>query len=114
MGWRYQYILIGGLSLVMATIRIFFMKMEESPKWFVSQGRFDDAVGALKEMARINKTEITITAGDFEPAIPDEGGDKKASLLSSLHFRGLFANKKQGFSTSGVMLLWACIGVAYV
>lgn len=89
------------------------MKMEESPKWLVSQGRFDDALASLQEVARINKSELTITAEDFQQ-MPD-GTAKKTTdkaLTHVVHLHGLFATKKLRISTVGLILLWMCIGIA--
>ena len=109
MGWRYQFILIGGISLAGALIRIFGMKMEESPTWLVSIGRREDAIAVLKEMARVNEVELDISPEIFEredisnvePQAPAAGG-----------FTGLFASRKLARSMIGLILLWMCIGVA--
>ncbi|KAF5013019.1 hypothetical protein FDECE_966 [Fusarium decemcellulare] len=115
MGWRYQYILVGGIAFILASLRIFCMKMEESPKWLVTQGKFDEAIAALSVMARENKTDLNITASDFHPVAHLEDGATKREQLRSyvVGMKGLFATKMQALSTSGVMVLWACIGVAY-
>ncbi|QLI72257.1 Major facilitator-type transporter hxnZ [Metarhizium brunneum] len=113
MGWRYQYIAIGALSFIMASVRIFLLKMEESPKWLISQGRFDDAMTSLSRMAHVNKRATTITAGDFEPVVHLPARGKKCTLFSSLHVKGLFINKMQSYSTVTIIFLWICIGVAY-
>lgn len=112
MGWRYQYVLIGGLSLIAALIRIFVMRMEESPKWLVAMGRFDDAVVILKKMARVNRTSVDISPQDFQPIIVMTTAEShKASQFALI--RRLFANRKLACSTSGILLLWMCKGIAY-
>ncbi|KAI0170360.1 sugar transporter [Pestalotiopsis sp. NC0098] len=112
MGWRYQYILIGGISLVAALIRIFCLRMEESPKWLVTQGKFSEAVLVLENMARQNKSSVVASVNDFHPMPQgEEGSSQKQSLLTNV--AGLFKGRKQRYSTIGVIILWICIGVAY-
>lgn len=110
MGWRYQYILIGGLTFVLAVIRVFFMKMEESPKWLVTQGRFEDAIDALKEISKTNQRELQITSSDFLRVRSDQAAS--APIGRAVHVRGLFATKTLARSTAGLVVLWMCIGIA--
>ncbi|KAF4465711.1 sugar transporter [Fusarium albosuccineum] len=110
MGWRYQYLLVGGISLIAALIRVFLMRMEESPKWLVSQGKYEKAVYTLHEMAHINGHDLSLSVDEFY--IVGSGETLETSSLAG-RLRGLFATKKQGYSTAGVILLWMCIGVAY-
>lgn len=115
MGWRYQYILIGGLALLAASARIFLMNMEESPKWLVTAGKFEQAVQVLNEIARTNKSSISITASNFY-SVAQEGqpGEAPKQSLRSIftQISGLFGSRKLALSTSGVMGLWVCIGIA--
>lgn len=114
MGWRYQYLLIGGLTFVFALIRVFILKMEESPKWLVTQGRFEDAIKSLAAIAKINKTELTIVAADFMASDDSTAtGTKQPKVDRMYHLRGLFATTKLKISTTGLVLLWMCIGIAY-
>ncbi|KAJ3512678.1 hypothetical protein NM208_g15290 [Fusarium decemcellulare] len=110
MGWRYQYLVVGGISLIAALIRVFLIRMEESPKWLVSQGKHEKAVQTLQEMARTNGHDLALSVDEFYVV-----GSSETLETSSLagRLRGLFATKKQGYSTAGVILLWMCIGVAY-
>ncbi|KAF3051138.1 hypothetical protein E8E11_009334 [Didymella keratinophila] len=103
MGWRYQYILTGGLSFVLAIIRVFFMRMEESSKWLVIQGRFDDAIRTLEEIAASNKKDLTISASDFLQVQPEATGDARPS--HAVHVRGLFASRTLARSTCGLLIM---------
>lgn len=115
MGWRYQYILIGRVTFVLAIIRVFFMKMEESPKWLVSQSEFDKEIVALREISRVNQKELSITSADFEQL--REVTERKVNnkvFAHAVHIRGPFSTTKLAISTSGITVLWMCIGIAYV
>lgn len=115
MGWRYSLILMGGFSLILAIIRIFIMKMEESPKWLVSQGRFEEAIANIQKIGRVNKRTVILTAQDFIEVTP--AGEEKRTTKQKFHawrsqVRLLFANRKMARSTLSVCLLWMCIGIA--
>lgn len=97
---------------MMAIIRV-CLKMEESPKWLVSQGRFSEAIQALSEVARKNKKPLTITETDFmthssTSALP--AAEKGRDLV--VHLKGLFATPKLRNSTLGLIVLWMSIGIA--
>ncbi|OAL43411.1 sugar transporter [Pyrenochaeta sp. DS3sAY3a] len=111
MGWRYQYILIGGLTFVLAFIRVFVMKMEESPKWLVTQGRFEEAIEALRKIAKANKRDLQITSSNFLQLRQDQAA--QSQVRRAVHVRGLFATKTLARSMSGLLVLWMCIGIAY-
>lgn len=111
MGWRYLYITSGLLCLVMAVIRVFLLKIEESPKWFVANGKFEEGSAALNRIARLNKSDFTISANQFQNINGEEG--KKRSFDFS-HVKGLFSTKERARSTGGIFFLWMGIGVASV
>lgn len=110
MGWRYQYILIGGFTFVLAFIRVFIMKMEESPKWLVTQGRFEEAIEALSKIAKANKRDLQITSTNFLHLRSDQAAQPQVGR--AVHVRGLFATKTLARSMSGLLVLWMCIGIA--
>ncbi|KAH7405625.1 sugar transporter [Phaeosphaeria sp. MPI-PUGE-AT-0046c] len=111
MGWRYQYILIGGLTFLMAVIRVFCMKMEESPKWLVTQGRYEDALAVLTEISKANQRDLQIISNDFLQLRYDHRAD--ATVSRAVHVRGLFSTRILARSTFGLIVLWMCIGIAY-
>lgn len=97
----------------MAVIRIVFMKMEESPKWLVTQGQYEKAVESLRKIAKVNKRQLTITADDFQ-SMPEETKHKvnDKAITHVVHVKGLVATKKLTLSLSGLIVLWMCIGIA--
>ncbi|RQM07421.1 hypothetical protein DH86_00003210 [Scytalidium sp. 3C] len=54
MGWRYTMIVLGGLAIAFAMIRIFIFRMPESPRYLLSKGRDAEAVEAVNYVARRN------------------------------------------------------------
>ncbi|KAE8153359.1 major facilitator superfamily domain-containing protein [Aspergillus avenaceus] len=112
MGWRYQYIVIGGLSLIMALVRTLVLPMEESPKWLIAQGRFQEAVVAFRKIAGMNKREIDISVEMFQSLHPPLMTSSKMQRTMA-HIRALFVPKRLALSTTSVIVLWMCMGVAY-
>ncbi|KEF51730.1 uncharacterized protein A1O9_12067 [Exophiala aquamarina CBS 119918] len=121
MGWRYQYITVGGFCLVMALARVFLFRMEESPRWLAAQGRLDSAYEALARVARLNKSSIILQHDRPPPphveistlsrrSLSPQHRDKFAVLH---HVKGLFENPKIARSSVGVFFLWMGIGIAY-
>lgn len=113
-GWRYQYITIGGLCLIMAIFRAFIFKLEESPRWLVSQGRMDAAVAAVAEVARVNKSDHVWSHDSMQTELiavtASHGRPQRHSPI--LHIRGLFANATLTRSSLCVFFLWMGIGIA--
>ncbi|EXJ88754.1 hypothetical protein A1O3_01818 [Capronia epimyces CBS 606.96] len=99
MGWRYQYILTGGFCLVLSLIR----------------GRLDDAVAAVAEVARVNKSSVILDRGALheEPKVESATAVKIKDMPVLQHVRGLFADAKLARSTASIFFLWMGIGIAY-
>ncbi|KAA8916112.1 hypothetical protein TRICI_001763 [Trichomonascus ciferrii] len=124
MGWRYTYIACGGFVLILALLRIFVIRMVESPKYDLSNGNDENVIRTLNKLAHSNKKECPITVEDLKAVgvVQSDSSDKtfaekispkNAAKSLAFHLRGLFATKKLGLSTSMNFLSWACIGLAY-
>jgi len=68
MGWRYLYITLGGLCVIMSLIRGLVIRSRESPKWLVSMGRVDEAIDVLNNISDVNKSDHRVSAANFGPA----------------------------------------------
>jgi MFS family permease len=66
-------------STVVVTISIIFL-IDESPRWLVSQGRYNEAFKILEKIARINKKELNLKQLD-------------ANIISDESFYHIFNNK---------------------
>ncbi|KAI0126944.1 major facilitator superfamily domain-containing protein [Xylariales sp. AK1849] len=122
MGWRYFMVAMGGLTLLMFIIRFVFFHIYESPKYLMGKGRDEEAVKIVHEVARRNKKTTSLTIDDLRACEPEgyvrqaQAGDaikRKMEKLSSKHVRSLFATKKLAWSTGGLMIIWAFIGLGY-
>lgn len=61
MGWRYLYLTIAGLTITVWFIRFFFIKVHESPKYYLAQGKDAEAVSVIDAIAKQNGKENIVT-----------------------------------------------------
>ncbi|KAM0808258.1 putative Major facilitator superfamily transporter [Seiridium cardinale] len=122
MGWRYFLVAMGGMTLIMFLSRFLFFHIYESPKYLMGKGRDEDAVKIVREVARRNGKETPLTVEDLKACEPEgyvhhgQAGDaikRKMQIVSSEHVRPLFATRQLAWSTAGLMLVWAFIGLGY-
>jgi len=132
MGWRYLIFTLGGLTLLLWSIRFFVFRFHESPRYLIGKGRDEEAVEVIHKIARFNgrADQCTLTVEDLWKAVQEVSGEyappgaevidakkKKGLLSSSSHFSGshvkaLFATSKMAWSTSLLILIWGTIGLA--
>ncbi|KAF2148108.1 putative sugar transporter [Myriangium duriaei CBS 260.36] len=108
MAWRYIYIVLGALSLAMSIIRAVVMRMQESPKWLLSRGKFDEAVSAVQAIGKINRAEF-----DF---VLDESlrtGNLQQRESFGKHVSRLFTGPKRLRLMICLALLWLMVGIGY-
>ena len=132
MGWRYLIFTLGGLTLLLWSVRFFVFRFHESPRYLVGKGRDEEAVEVIHKIARFNgkADQCTLTVEDLRKAVQEVSGKyvpsgaeaidpkrKKGLLSSSSHLSGehvkaLFATSKMAWSTSLLILIWGTIGLA--
>ncbi|KAF2838716.1 transporter [Patellaria atrata CBS 101060] len=122
MGWRYFMVAMGGLSLIMFTLRFLCFTIFESPKYFMGRGKDEDAVRVVHEVARRNGKTSNLTLEDltiFDSLGQTQGTDANAVLqrrlekLNLTHIRALFSSKRLAISTSMITVIWAFIGLGF-
>jgi hypothetical protein len=115
MGWRYLVSTFGGLGLLLAFLRIFVLPLHESPRYLLGCGRDEAAVAVVREIARYNGTETSLTVDDLEEAARSAEQKEYAhkwyalsqsSVWVGSHVRELFATKKMAWSTSLLIWIW--------
>ncbi|KAJ8120529.1 hypothetical protein ONZ43_g2783 [Nemania bipapillata] len=121
-GWRYFMITVGGLTLIMFSIRFFAFTIFESPKYLMGKGKDEEAVRIVHEVARRNNTESWLTVEHLKACEPEgyeqrisasDAVKRKLETVNLTHIRALFATRKLGYSTGALMLVWALIGLAF-
>lgn len=110
MGWRYLYIILGVLCLFMTILRSFSLRMSESPKWLVLQGRREEAVASINTISRINKSAYRMSSSQLH----EEQSECRKSMRASFGMiAGLFRGKRQARSMICLILIWLLVGIAY-
>lgn len=122
MGWRYFLICMGGLTLIMFGLRFLCFTIYESPKYLMGQGRDEEAVRIVHEVARRNGKTTTLSIEELKACEPDgyqarttatDVVKRRLEALKFTHVRALFATKKLAWSTGSIMAVWAFIGLGY-
>lgn len=116
MGWRYVMYTAGALVFVMSVARITVIRLKETPKYLLGEGKDADLVAGFQAMAAKYNRPCSITVEMLEQCgqIRSTHSKNKFSVGElAVHFRGLFATKKIGLSTVLIWFSWTLIGLAY-
>lgn len=110
-GWRLVCMVLGILTLVMTGSRYFF-KLQESPKYLIARGRYDEAVQVLQELAAGNGKVLNISSKDFaeSQSANELVRGRNASSLSRIS--SLFG-KELRLTTILIWLIWSFVAVGY-
>lgn len=106
----------GALVFFMSVARITVIRLKETPKFLLGEGREKQLVQGFQDMAqKYGRTcSLTVEMLDACGVIRSAHGKSKLSIEElSIHFRGLFSTKKIGLSTCLIWLSWTLIGLAY-
>jgi MFS family permease len=68
-GWRYTFYTLGSLVFVLSLIRLFLIRLKESPKWLLSQNRDEEVVQIIQEIAQAAGKESPLTLQQLHPMI---------------------------------------------
>jgi MFS family permease len=126
-GWRYVWYTSGCLVFVMSMLRITIIRLHETPKYLVGEGRDEEVVHVLQSIATKYNRPCSLTiekmiACGVTGAVNDPNARRKSMAHAkkrfsfgevAVHLRGLFETKKIGLSTSLIWFSWLLIGLAY-
>jgi hypothetical protein len=121
-GWRYIWYTSGALVFVLSILRITIIRLEETPKFLISEGEDEKAVQVLQNIANKYDRPCSLTLERLQAcgqiAQRQRAGSTWLTRMISpsevfFHLRGLFATRKMGLSTTLVWLSWLLIGLAY-
>ncbi|KAG7924659.1 hypothetical protein KL925_005090 [Ogataea polymorpha] len=122
-GWRYTWYVNSAIVLASGLLRLFWFKLDETPKFLVSVGRDAEAVANLQKLARKYNRKCSLTleqlqeCGDISSeyyAASEDGWDPKKILSIVLHHcKILYQDKINAWSTSLILLSWLFIGISY-
>lgn len=71
-GWRYVQLVLGLLTFLIVIARLVLFKLEESPKYLISRGRYAEAVQVLKRLALVNGKVLKVSEADFLTASKED------------------------------------------
>nr|QFR37178.1 MFS transporter [Cyberlindnera americana] len=122
-GWRYCWYVNSGVCLFAALVRVFVLKMEETPKFLVTCGKDEDAFEVLKNISDKYDRPLTLTVEDLKSCgtinqdyfDPIKDGYSIKALLQAMvvNLKILFQSKIVARSTLLVFLSWGFIGISY-
>lgn len=113
MGWRYVWFGCGGLILVMSIARVTVIRLRETPKYLLGQGKDEEIVTNLQYIAKRYNRRCDLTLQQLTSCGKVTQTRGKGLTESWFHIRGLFLTKKLGFSTCMIWFSWTLIGLAY-
>jgi len=125
-GWRYVWYANGALVFVMSILRLTVIRLRETPKFLVGEGKDVEVVETLQFIAHKYNRPCSLNIESMEACgITDVGGHLRRGSVSAhaksrfsfnevwMHLKGLFATRKLGLSTSLIWFSWLLIGLAY-
>lgn len=102
MGWRYLFIILGVMTLVIFFLRYFIFHLYESPKFLLSHGREQEAIDVLHKIAYFNKAPPPTLTLEMFQAIDENSSPSSPSSSSSVVGGG--ASDSQQLATRGEKL----------
>lgn len=73
---------LGALTMIMVFGRVFWFRLYESPRFLMMKGRYEEAIGVLEKLAKLNGKVISLTANDLAAAahLDDKSATKQGWL----------------------------------
>lgn len=124
-GWRYMWFANGALVFVLSIARVTVIRLRETPKYLVGEGKDAEVVETLQWIAKKYNRPCSLSLERMEAcgvtgAATQRRGSvsahakKKASFAEiGMHLKGLFVTKKLALSTCLIWFSWLLIGLAY-
>jgi hypothetical protein len=102
----------------MSMARIFVIRLKETPKFLVGEGKDAEAVEILQGIATKYNRPCSLTLESLQACgtlttRASLGKSKWGFGTIGVHLKGLYATKRIGVSTSLIWLSWTLIGLAY-
>lgn len=113
MGWRYIWFGNGALILLMSIARVTVVRLKETPKFLLGQGKDEEVVANLQSIAKRYNRPCSLTVEKLQACGNITSAHKKGLAESWVHVKGLFATRKLGISTCLIWFSWTLIGLAY-
>jgi MFS family permease len=117
MGWRYEVIILGCVTLFVFFLRFFVFTFHESPKFLLSRGKEAEAIAVLHEIAKFNRAPPPTLTLEMFAALDEmdshtsvvsvDGPQTRAEMAKRVgrgfvkefkRLKGVFANRLQCFT----------------
>lgn len=125
-GWRYVWFTSGALVFVMSIARVTVVRLRETPKYLIGEGKDAEVVDTMQYIANKYHRPCSLTLEQLEACGVSGAtdGGRRSSVTAHAkkkwspaeighHLKGLFVTKKIGLSTSLIWFSWLLIGLAY-
>ncbi|KAH9844742.1 membrane transporter, partial [Teratosphaeria destructans] len=115
----YVWFANGGLVFVMSILRITVIRLKETPKFALGEGKDQEVVDTLQFIATKYHRPCSLTIEQLRACGETDLGHKeharrRFSLTEvGLHIKGLYATRKMALSTTLIWWSWLLIGLAY-
>lgn len=112
----------GAFVFVLSVLRITIIRLQETPKYLIAEGKDSDAVRVLQEIATRYNRPCCISLDRLEACgLSRSSNNPSVGMAQRLlnpeeviyHLRGLFVTRKMAVSTTLVWFSWLLIGLAY-
>ncbi|KAI9690648.1 MAG: hypothetical protein M1820_009955 [Bogoriella megaspora] len=121
-GWRYVWYTSGALVFAMSMLRITVIRLKETPKFLVGEGKDEEVVEVLSSIASKYNRPCSLTMERLQAC--GVTGERRASVTAHakskwspneiwVHLKGLYVTRKIGLSTTLIWFSWLLIGLAY-
>lgn len=127
-GWRYVWFANGALVFVMSIARITIIRLRETPKFLVGEGRDAEVVDTMQFIAKKYKRHCSLSLETMEAcgvtgAATANEAERRGSVSAhakgskfslrevNMHLKGLFATKKLGLSTTLIWVSWLLVSL---
>ena len=126
-GWRYVWFANGALVFVMSILRVTIIRLRETPKFLVGEGKDAEVVDTMHFIAKKYSRPCSLTLEQMQACGTTGGtlpGNRRGSVSAHakkkasfnevwMHLKGLFVTKRIGLSTILIWWSWTLIGLAY-
>ncbi|KAF4591536.1 membrane transporter [Ophiocordyceps camponoti-floridani] len=115
-GWRYALFTGGGLVLTLSLLRVTVVRLRETPKYQLSNGKDAELVETFHVLATKYGRSCSLTIDKLEACGAIQSTDRRDRFFLTealAHVGGLFSTRTLAQSTIMIWLSWAVIGLAY-
>ncbi|KAF2423200.1 MFS general substrate transporter [Tothia fuscella] len=124
-GWRYVWYAGGALVLLMSLLRVTIIRLKETPKYLIGEGKDEQVVETLQAIATKYNRPCSLTLEKLQACgVTGEATGRRKSVGAhakkrfslgevGTHIKGLFETRRIAISTSLIWFSWLLIGLAY-